>query len=285
MKKSSFIITCVILFAVLTTNPTSAEIITDGLVSYWTFDNSDKINNTLKDVWGENHATIHGDPHNATGIVGEALKFDGKNDYIDLTTLGDFGEKLGKSTLEIWIKTTNKTEWMTLINTNGHLCPYWGIQMNGVKNDKGLFLSNGAVVFDHSLSSEDGEICGFGALADYAPVFDGKWHHIAYTLDFEINNDGGRGRERIYIDAELRPKSTFNVPANFDFFSFKTPVHLGVRKLDDAADSFFDGYIDEVRLYDHPLTADQIRQNFNSRNPHNVDPKEKLTILWGKLKR
>ncbi|MYF98909.1 LamG domain-containing protein [Candidatus Poribacteria bacterium] len=284
MKNTLFGITLTILLPVLTSNPISAEIVTDGLVSYWTFDKINVVNNTLKDVWGENHATIHGNPNAATGIVGEALKFDGKNDYIDLTTLRDFGEKSGKSTLEIWIKTTNKTDWMTLLNTNEHVCPYWGIQMNGVKNDKGLFLSNGVVSFDHSLSSEDGEVCGFGALADYAPVFDGKWHQIVYTLDFELNEDGGRGHEKIYIDAELRPRSTFNVPANFGFSPFTAPVHLGARKLDDEAHSFFKGYIDEVRLYERPLTANQVIQNYISKTPYNVEPKKKLTTFWGKLK-
>lgn len=284
MKNTLFGITLSILLPILTSNPTSAEIITNGLVSYWTFDKINVVNNTLKDVWGENNATIHGAPKSATGIVGEALKFDGKNDYIDLTSLGDFGEKLGKSTLEIWIKTTNKIDWMTLINTNGHVCPYWGIQINGVKRENDLVPAVRLLSFDHSLSSDNGKRCGIGALGDYAPVFDGKWHHIAYTLDFEINDDNVRGHEKIYINAGLRPKATTTVPANFGFSTFTAPVYLGARKLNDEAHSFFQGYIDEVRIYDRPLTAEQILRNYKSRIQFNVDPKEKLTTLWGKLK-
>ena len=282
MKNTLFVITLTILLSIVISNLTSAEIVIDGLVSYWTFDKNDIIDKTLKDVWGENNATIHGDPNTATGIAGEALKFDGRGDYIDLTTLGDFGEQLGKSTFEAWIKTTNTTDWMTLINTNGHLCPNWGIQINARKTKNALVMAEKMLSFNHGLT--DGKQCFPVALGDYSPVFDGKWHHIVYILDFEINEAGGRGHERIYIDSIRRPRSTANVQEEFGFFPFTAPVYLGARKLDETAHSFFKGYIDEVRLYDRPLTENQVIKNYNSRTPYNVEPKEKLTTLWGKLK-
>ena len=79
------------------------DIVTDGLVSYWTFDREDIIGNTVKDVWGENNATIVGTPTIVNGQLKEAIKFDGIKDYVNLTTLGDFGAKLDFSTVEVWI--------------------------------------------------------------------------------------------------------------------------------------------------------------------------------------
>ena len=115
---------------------TDAEnIVTDGLVSYWTFDHEDIIGNTVKDVWGENNATIVGTPKIVNGHLKDALKFDGIKDYVNLTTLGDFGAKLDFSTVEVWIKTDYKETWTTIFKTIGHGCGNsgvmgWGIDIN-----------------------------------------------------------------------------------------------------------------------------------------------------------
>ena len=284
MKNLLFIVTLTMVFSILTFNMVYAEFLTNGLVSYWTFDKIDIIDKTAEDVWGQNNATIHGDPKTATGIVGEALKFDGINDYINLTTLGDFGKQSGKSTFEAWIKTTNKTDWMTLLDTNGQKCLYWSIQLNGFKSKEELANAPTMIFFTNSLKSVDGKHCPRGAIGTTASIFDGKWHHIVYTQDFAINPDGGRGKENGFIDSVLIPKAVTSFPDIFNFFSFTDPVYLGARQNDNKPQSFFKGYIDEVRIYNRPLTEDQVRQNFESRTPFNVDPKGKLSILWSKLK-
>ena len=115
---------------------TNAEnIVTDGLVSYWTFDREDIIGNTVTDVWGENNATIVGAPAIINGRLKDALKFDGIKDYVNLTTIGDFGAKLDFSTVEMWIKTDYKETWTTIFKTMGHGCGNsgvmgWGIDIN-----------------------------------------------------------------------------------------------------------------------------------------------------------
>ena len=81
---------------------------TDGLVSYWTFDRQDITGDTVKDVWGENDGKIVGAPKIVDGQVGEALEFDGSDDYVNLTNLGNFGEQVGASTFEAWVKTDFK---------------------------------------------------------------------------------------------------------------------------------------------------------------------------------
>lgn len=285
MKNLLCILTLTILCSVFTYHPTTAEVVTDGLVGYWTFDKNDMINRTLKDVWGKNNATIHGKPKTVVGKVGEALRFDGVNDYIDLTTLGDFGEQLGTSTFEAWIKTTNKKDWMTLINNNGHKCPNWGIHINGDMGLRGVDMNEGVVYFTTSIGSVDGRSCGGATRGSSYPIFDGEWHHIVYTLDYIIRQGaGGSGDRYVYLDGVKGSKSTHSFGGNRAFFPFTAPVILGARKTDGTAHSFFEGDIDEVRLYNRPLTEDQVLQNYNSRDPYNVDPKEKLTILWGKLK-
>ena len=60
-------------------NIVEAQVVTDGLVSYWRLDTIK--GNTVVDVWGENDGTIFGDPKIAEGKIGKALNFDG-DDHI-----------------------------------------------------------------------------------------------------------------------------------------------------------------------------------------------------------
>ena len=46
----------------------------------------------------------------------------------------------------------------------------------------------------------------------------------------------------------------------------------------------FTGMIDEVRFYDRPLTPDEVIQNFESTEPYHLEPKGKLSTVWGALK-
>ncbi len=283
MKKllSLFIITTL---PVLFSNQiTHAEIVTDGLVSYWTFDSANIVNKTAKDVWGENNGTIMGNPKVVPGKIGEALKFDGSGDYVNLTTLGDFGGRFGQSTFETWFKTNNTTDWMTLINTHGHDCPYWGIEFNGFKNRHEFEFIEGMMHFSISLRNEADTGCTtFGGGSTYR-LNDGAWHHLAFVVDYDMEN--GRGQRYIYIDNRSPGISFTSFGHDRDFFPFTDPVDLGARHYKNVAQGFFEGMIDEVRFYDRPLTEEEVQQNFESTRPYNVAPKGKLSTVWGAIKR
>ncbi len=79
-----------------------AELVTEGLVSYWTLDEADIDGNIAKDTAGPNDGTIYGDPVTAEGKVGETLQFDGVDDYVDCGT--DDSLKMSDAfTLESWV--------------------------------------------------------------------------------------------------------------------------------------------------------------------------------------
>ena len=81
----------VLTLAMFCHNGWTKSVVTDGLVSYWTFDRHNIVGGTVKDIWGENDGTIVGNPKVVKGYVREALKLDGPRDYVNLTNLGDFG--------------------------------------------------------------------------------------------------------------------------------------------------------------------------------------------------
>ncbi len=172
MNSRIYLITFTLLFGIFSLNVAVASVVTDGLVSYWTFDKGYVVNKTLKDVWGDNDGKIVGNPKIVPGRVGEALEFDGSGDFVNLSTLGDFGRQIGTASFEAWIKTTNKTDWMTLINTHGAVCPYWGIELNGTNRRDGLEINEGTL-YDH-FSVGGARSCGTVSSGGSVDIFDGN---------------------------------------------------------------------------------------------------------------
>ncbi len=302
---------------------TDAEnIVTDGLVSYWTFDREDIIDNTVKDVWGENNATIVGTPTIVNGHLKEALKFDGIKDYVNLTTLGDFGAKLDFSTVEVWIKTDYKETWTTIFKTIGHGCDDWrvmgwGIDINRTSEepddrrqrirmaflDENLKLDGEDIkdIFGHKLIFGEDVILIY--LASFwknkngcsrswhlyrFPISDGEWHHLVYTLK-HVDENGAEWRESaLFIDGTLNRISKVSsiVPnTRYKYAPFSEPVYLGAGNNRGRAEGFFNGIIDEVRIYDRTLTEAEIMHNYQSTTGLTVDRTDKLPTVWGALKK
>ena len=286
MKSGIYFMILTIIIGIFSLRTAPASIVTDGLVSYWTFDSGYITNKTVKDVWGNNNGTLIGNPKVVPGQVGEALKFDGVDDFVNLTTLGDFGGQIGTSSFEAWIKTRNKKDWMTLINTHGVKCPSWGIELNGSNDEFGFEIMEGTLHYNLDIEGLIG--CVDGRRGSIMGPFDGEWHHIVYTNDYMINEDGigGNGTIIIYVDGVSVSARYHGFGGNSKrpFSPFTTPVYLGARKFPGKANGYFMGMIDEVRFYDRPLTAEEVIQNFQSTQPYNVAPKGKLPTVWATLK-
>ena len=282
MKSGIYFMTFTMIIGVFLLNTAPASIVTDGLVSYWTFDKGSIVNKNVKDVWGDNNGKISGNPKVVPGQVGEALEFDGAGDFVNLTTLGDFGRHIGTSSFEAWIKTTNKKDWMTLINTRGAECPNWGIELNGVNRKHGFRIIESTLHHYISLGGPKG--CGGAGSGSGVAIFDGNWHHIVYTTDYVIHEGGGNGKRVIYIDGVARSPSNHGFGGNRAFSPFTASVTLGARKFPGKSTGYFMGMIDEVRFYNRPLTANEVSQNFEARTVYNVEPAEKLPTVWGALK-
>ncbi len=283
MKSGIYLTAFTIIIGVFSLNTAPASIVTDGLVSYWTFDKGSIVNKNVKDVWGDNNGKIIGNPKVVPGQVGDALEFDGAGDFVNLTTLGDFGRQIGTSSFEAWIKTTNKTDWMTLINTHGAECPYWGIELNGTHKRDALEINEGTLYDHFSVGGARG--CGTVSGGGGVVIFDGEWHHIVYTNDSMLNEGVGvNGTIIIYIDGVSISTSLHEFWGNRAFSPFTAPVTLGARKFPGKSTSHFMGMIDEVRFYERPLTAGEVIQNFEARTAYKIEPAGKLPTVWGALK-
>ena len=282
MKSGIHFIIFTVIIGTFSLNVVTASVVTDGLVSYWTFDKEHVINETVKDVWGDNNGIISGNPKVVPGHVGEALKFDGDSDFVNLTTLGDFGRQMGAFTFEAWIKTSNETDWMTLINTHGGECPYWGIQLNGMKGRNGFLPGTGRIFFTNSLLNRKRGCQTFFVGSVRLNIYDREWHHIVYVNEHLAEE--GKRKQFIYVDTFPHGVSVTSFGNEWTSFPFTEPVHLGATNFREKSEGHFKGMIDEVRFYDRPLTVEEVIQNFESTEPYDIAPKGKLSTVWGELK-
>ena len=98
----------------------------------------------------------------------------------------------------------------------------------------------------------------------------GEWHHIAGTYDgsiFKCYVDGALGKEFVYKGT--LPKNTANVT---------------IGKRSKAEECFFNGEIDEVAIFNTALSIDEVKEAMKGIKAAAVDAKEKLPVLWGKIK-
>ena len=284
MKKGVYILVSVLIFAMFCYNGWTKSVVTDGLVSYWTFDRQDIVGKTAKDIWSENDGTIVGSPKIVAGQVKDALEFDGSDDYVNLTKLGDFGSQIGASTFEAWVKTDFKRDWMTLFKVIGRGCAGWGMDFSGsahpvrvpfVRDSINLYIR-------HKVGERE---CVTSVSGRGFPISDGEWHHITYVHKLYVDEAAREWRIKImYIDGERHILNRLTNTPKASFIPFTKSVYLGAGNNRGGAERFFGGIIDEVRIYNRPLTDAEVLQNFESKIGLSVEPAQKLPTVWGALK-
>ena len=87
----------------------------------------------------------------------------------------------------------------------------------------------------------------FGALVSETVITDVQWHHVGFVYDMDTFH------RLLYVDGVLVAEDTTVVSG----MPSDGGLHIGASKDLDAA-SFFSGMIDDVRIYNQALTAEQI---------------------------
>jgi Concanavalin A-like lectin/glucanases superfamily len=199
-----------------------------GLVGYWKFD--DENGNVAVDSSGMgNTGTLTNGPLWTTGKVGGALSFDGVDDYVDAS---DANLPIGNSsaTLCAWIRTTQTGEIYYL---------GWGTRSAGNEIVLGM-LDNHMTVESWGGSDEGNTV-----------VNDGNWHHVA-----GVWNGGSDVTE--YVDGVEQTLTSWL--GSIDIISSR---HLNIGRLINSS-YYFNGAIDEVRVYNRALSAAEVSAIFNA---------------------
>ena len=207
--------------------------IDEGLVAHWSFDENS--GTTAHDSVGANHGTVYGAAW-TTGRIGGALGFNGTNDYVEM---GDTVKNyLGTNyTVSAWIKTDTLSSSHTVAayrDSEPGCSPF-------------LFQLDQAYSDIQFMARDD-----FGHLvtATYSNALTtGNWYHVAGVREGNILN--------VYVNGVSGTPGSGTLTGAISSDNLK----IGALLCHGSPVSwFFDGVIDDVRIYDKALSAEEIRQ-------------------------
>jgi len=203
-----------------------------GLILHWTFDNATISGNTVADTSGNNQTgTIQGSVAVVTGIVGQALQFNGSNSAVTSYSGASFNSNL---TLSAWINTTNSVRAEAILSrydASGAGAGY-------------IFRTDAGGHLEVVLGGYNGGSIN-SPFVDTATVNDGRWHQVAAVLT------AGQGVQ-FYVDGN--PTATIPGPISAaDGGTF----HVGVNPYTPFG-TYFTGTIDEVQVYSRALSSTEM---------------------------
>jgi len=205
-----------------------------GIVGLWHLDEG--TGTTAYDSSGNvNHGTIYGAAiWTGSGKFDGALTFDGTDDYVDCGNVLDVGSKL---TVEAWVKDTGSSTG-NVVGKYEAMDKRWHIYVNSGADDK-IYWNIGGWTYATSPTSAIGT----------------AWHHLAMVYDgMQADN---ASRLKAYIDG-VPISLTYNgtIPPTMPAISGN--VNIGRH----STSNFFQGTIDEVRIWDEALTAEDVARNY-----------------------
>ena len=206
-----------------------------GLVSSWTFNWASAT--AYDDIGGHHGPYSGGATYSSARLGGQpipynlALKCDGSgtNSYVKIPHNGTVFNQTGAGSIEAWI----------YLNATGHQPVF----------QKGTSLA--ATTFGVGVSASNKlylNVGGHNYISGGTTFTTGKWYHVAVTWA------GGANRTvRFYVNGNLDDTQTFNVamPTNAN------DAWIGRY----YSTTRFNGYIDEVRIWNPRLTGNEIRNN------------------------
>lgn len=235
---------------------------TKGLVLYLSFDKNTIKGDTASDQSaGGNDAIIHGNAELDEGKFGDAMVFDGVDDYVEIPLSDAITFTEGSTfTVQAWIKTEDSPT-----QNDGILGNYkdstQALWMMSVRGDDPA--TRGQTAFS---VRDVGKVHSAGVTS---PDFlnDGEWHCLVGVRDQDAK------KVRFYVDGDLIDE----VDDETEDINSGQSVWIG-----EHLNRFYMGLIDEVKIWDRALSSAEVAQSM--LGPAAVDPDSKLTSVWGSVK-
>ena len=235
-----------------------ASALNDGLVGYWSFDGSDMNwgNSSVEatDVSGQGRngdVTNFGQSSVVAGIAGQALRFDGVDDYVELgDNFTGIVTTTGTYSMSVWLRAGDITLYKGIVN----------ISPGASSSDRnGISISEGAL--------QGGYYNGVSYVGNSQSIAANTWYHAvlvntAGTVTFYING------------ASVTGGSAGTLNQN--------------NRIGHNTSGYFTGLIDEVRLYNRALSAGEVAYLYNKNAPQNrttlnkqkTQPNDGLVGYW-----
>jgi len=210
-----------------------------GPVAQWTLD--DGAGTIAADSSGNgNDGVLIGEPLWVAGIIGGALELDGVDDYVDCgnPSMLDFGT--GDFTISAWINLT-AIERATVYAKGGDNSG--GIRYTlamGEANDNQMTLTT---------DDNSSKVQARGGTV----VNDGAWHHVVGMRAGTVS--------MVYVDGIL--DGSIDLPEGYDLSGasqHNALIGAITSNTDGSLEKLFAGIIDDVRIYDRALSADEVSE-------------------------
>ena len=215
----------------------------DGLVAYYPFNGNadDESGNNLNGT--VNDALLTTDRF---GNSNSAYSFDGIDDYIRITGALPITNNF---TISFWAYCTNGSGYHNIISDGSSSAGGSDFLINFMNNNIGIRADKGAPLnYEDSSPTE---------LSDLDLI--NKWVHVVWVMNPTSS--------MIYLDNNLI--ATINEAGSnegyHDEFSF-----IGARQVWGSPDNFFQGLLNDIRIYNRPLTQEEIQDLYQE--------KENLTV-------
>ena len=226
--------------ATSTVNVSPKGQLTSGLVGLWSFDGPDMANVTAFDRSGNsNNGTLTNGPTRAIGRIGQALNFDGSNDLVNVGS-GSSIDNLDVFTYAGWIyvKVFPANSGTLLFQGNDRICDV--DNRGGVSGDKTLRLFVNRTTDTNIIAADNLFVAN-------------TWYHVACVFDLN-------GTNRLYINGSEPSLGTDTQGSGAIADDPADDVFIGANSTEGNP---FNGLIDEVRVYNRVLNADEIKRLYN----------------------
>jgi hypothetical protein len=216
----------------------------NGLVGYWPLDDP---SNAPDESGTGNDGTINGDPTTTTGIGGSsAFKLDGSDDHVSVPDSPSLDmEDTDEVTVSMWVnKQATQSSWIAMF------------QHSDVSYN--LHFSDGNEPYFTIWDPDDGEYPD----AQGSSIENNRWYHLVGT--FDADNGGFFSSEQIqlYVDGSREAEEC---QRSSGFFSgcdsgeiAPTNEPAGIGENVHKPGRHLDGKIDEIRVYDRELSANEV---------------------------
>jgi hypothetical protein len=207
----------------------------DGMVGYWNMDDGSFGGSTPADASGYLNAGVSNSVTRSTsGCASLAFfnpscaAFDGSSSYVE-PTVNQFPATNAAQSISAWMK-ANTAATATIVGMTGTSA---ALRLGITATLLQVSRNDGTVLISTSLPST------------------GAWHHVAYTWDGSNN--------RLYVDGTaVTPTATGHDVAAVSHVIFGATT---------AGSGFYDGALDDLRIYDRVLTAQEVNTLSLGRTP------------------
>jgi hypothetical protein len=242
MRKGLLLLLIVLAFTAFRLETRAA--ITDNLVGYWPFDETQGSIATDASGHGAGGTLVNMPADNSqwvAGQIGGGLHFRGLA-FSDYVRVDSFTRPTTTMTISAWVWADSAPPWAVIANNWDSTTGPFSWTMYGAGGNLGVYLTDASgIIVSH------GEDTGLLTL--------GVWHHVAFVAD-------GGTVIRMWRDGSF--VSGFNYNSTIMTNPDKPPLEIGGRTKANPGQSYWDGKIDDVGLWTRALSQSELLAIYNA---------------------